>query len=869
MTSYDIRKKFFDFFIKNGHTKVESSSLIPAQDPTLLFTNAGMNQFKDVFLGKEKRSYKRAVSIQKCIRAGGKHNDLDAVGFTARHLTFFEMMGNFSFGDYFKKEAIRFAWDFLTKELKLTPEKLYITVFTNDQEAYDIWNKEIGVPESRISKLGAKDNFWQMGDTGPCGPCTEIYVDRGADIGCKTKACAPGCSCDRFMEIWNNVFMQFDRQPNGQDKTLTQTGVDTGMGLERITMIMQDKNSVYDTDLFSFIIKETEKITGKNYETSEAEIQAAFRVLADHIRSSSLAISDGCSPSNEGRGYVLRKIIRRAALFAQKLSDKSFFPELSDSVVKQLGGIYPELEINKNLIKSVLKSETEKFEANLISGQQILKKYFEANKQSKNISGDQAFKLYDTYGFPLELTILIAQENGFNVDSAGFEVEMEKQREQSGKKTEVKEKVEISPEIKTIFTGYQETESTGKVLAIIKYDQLVKAASKDEIVELILDKSPFYVECGGQISDQGEIEIKGKTAQILSLKKINGAIAIEVKLPETVNISDSVKQVVDKEFRTNTMKNHTATHLLQAALVQVLGKTVKQSGSVVTPDYLRFDFTYHENLTQDQITKVENIVNAKITENIATNITETTYKAAIDKGVIAFFGDKYNPESVRVVEVPGFSAELCGGTHVRATGDIGAFKITEVSALSAGNRRLVAVTGPKAIELFQQDFNIIKSLSQEFKVQTEQVLDAVNKQKDLLKTAQAQVKQLKKQLLAKEIPAWLSKIQEVNKLPFLFLKLDSFDKYDISELRDIAQELTNKKSGLYFIVSLVDNKPVFVSAIHKDLKNIFNMKNFAAWLKEHAGINGGGSDVSFQGSASSLDNNLEDKIKKYLQETPK
>ena len=866
MTSLEIRQKFFDFFIKNGHTKVESSSLIPAQDPTLLFANAGMNQFKDVFLGKEKRSYKRAVSIQKCIRAGGKHNDLDAVGFTARHLTFFEMMGNFSFGDYFKKEAIRFAWDFLTKEINLKPETLYITVYTDDQEAYDIWNKEIGVPESRISRLGAKDNFWQMGDTGPCGPCTEIYVDRGSDIGCKTPECAPGCSCDRFMEIWNNVFMQFDRQANGQDKPLTQTGVDTGMGLERITMIVQDKNSVYDTDLFSFIIQETEKITGKNYESSSPEIQAAFRVLADHIRSSSLAISDGCSPSNDGRGYVLRKIIRRAALFSQKLSDKSFFPELSDSVVKQLGGIYPELEINKNLIKSVIKSETEKFEANLISGQQILNKYFEINKQTKKISGDQAFKLYDTYGFPLELTVLIAQENGFEVDAAGFEVEMEKQREQSGKKTaHAEENIELSPDIQTVFTGYQKTEDIGYVLAIIKYGQLVKAASKDEIVSLILDKSPFYVECGGQISDQGEIEIKGKTAQILSLKKINNAIAIEFKLPEAVAISESVKQTVNKEFRTNTMKNHTATHLLQAALVQVLGKTVKQSGSVVTPDYLRFDFTYHENLTQDQITKVEDIINRKITENIQTNITETTYKAAVDKGVIAFFGDKYNPDCVRVVEVPGFSAELCGGTHVRATGDIGAFKITEVSALSAGNRRLVAVTGPKAIELFQQDFNIVKQLCQDFKIQTEQVLEAVNKQKDLLKTTQAQVKQLKKQLLSKEIPSWLNKLEKISNVNFLFLKLDN---YDISELRDIAQELTSKKPGLYFVVSAVENKPVVVSSISKDLKNSFNMKNFALWLKEQ-GINGGGSDVSFQGSASSLEINLEDKIKKYLQENIK
>lgn len=861
MNSLELRKKFFDFFIKNGHTQITSSSLIPAQDPTLLFANAGMNQFKDVFLGKENRSYKRAVSIQKCIRAGGKHNDLENVGFTKRHLTFFEMMGNFSFGDYFKKEAIRFAWDLLTKDIGLDQSKLYASVYHLDDEAYDIWHKEVGIPTERIVRLGAADNFWQMGDVGPCGPCTEIYLDRGSKFGCPdNEKCAPGCHCDRFLEIWNLVFMQFDRQPDGTDKPLKHTGVDTGMGLERLCAVVQNKESVYETDIFMPLIKRTEELTGINYEKSSDEIKAAFRVLADHIRSSCFAIADGCTPSNEGRGYVLRKIIRRAALFAQKLSEKNIFPDIAPALIEHMSPIYPELKTNESQIISLLRSEIQKFSANLVNGQQILNKYFAENAQSKMITGEQAFKLYDTYGFPLELTKVIAHERGFTVDTEKFEVEMEKQRLQSGKKIQEQTECELEESIATLFTGYDEHINDTKIIALIENNKQVKEVSAGTYCAVITEKSPFYVECGGQISDEGFIKIKDKEAKLLGLKKIGNAIAALIETPIALHVGDEVKLVVDSPARINTMKNHTATHLLQAALIDIVGKTIKQSGSVVTPDYLRFDFTHHENLTPEQIKLVEDLVNKKVLENIPVKVSETTYKDAVSRGVIAFFGEKYNPEKVRVVEVPGFSAELCGGTHVRETGDIGAFKITEVGALSAGNRRLVAVTGPGAIQLFQNSFNTVKSLTQEFKVTPDLVLDAVKKQKEQLKTVQTQVKELKKQLTKLNIPQWISKVEQINSVPFLYINLSDASA---DELKDIAQELNKAQEGLYFITAPSESRTSFFASIGPKLASKINMKDFANWLKEQ-GLQGGGSGTNLQGGAQQLDANLENKIKAWI-----
>lgn len=856
MNSLEIRQKFFDFFIRNGHTLVSSSSLIPAQDPTLLFTNAGMNQFKDVFLGKENRSYKNAVSIQKCIRAGGKHNDLENVGFTKRHLTFFEMMGNFSFGDYFKKEAIEFAWNFLTQEIKLDANKLYPSVYEKDTEAFDIWNKVIGIPKEKISRLGAADNFWQMGDTGPCGPCSEIYFDRGHEFGCKAENCAPGCSCDRFLEIWNLVFMQYDRQPDGTDKLLKQTGVDTGMGLERLCSIVQNKESVFDTDLFLPILQKIETLTNINYNSADSNIKAAFRVLADHIRSSCFAIADGCTPSNEGRGYVLRKIIRRAALFAQKLSNQNIFPKIASALIDSMSSLYPDLKINSKQIISLLQSETEKFEQNLLNGQEILKRYFEQNS-SKIITGNQAFKLYDTYGFPLELTKVIAHENGFKVDIENFEIEMDKQRLQSGKKNTAIT-YDINEDLLTRFTGYQEHITNTKVIAILVENKEVNEVAPGINCAIITQESPFYVECGGQISDEGIVVINNQETKLLSLSKINNTIAAVINAPIKIKVGDEVTLKVDAPSRINTMKNHTATHLLQAALINIIGKTVKQSGSVVTPDYLRFDFTYHENLTNEQIIEIEELVNKIILENIPLKINTTTYKDALSKGVIAFFGEKYNPENVRVVEVPGFSSELCGGTHVNATGDIGCFKIIEMSALSAGNRRIVAVTGPQALHRFQQDFNIVKTLSQEFKVTSENVLNAYSKQKEQFKLLQTQLKDTKKQLIKHQIPGWLAQVEEVNSKNFAYINISQAEN---DELKEISEQLTNKKPALYFLYAQKENKVNYFISWPAQYK--IDTKELSKWLQSQ-GLKGGGSGNTITGGAQVLDAALADNLKNWI-----
>lgn len=860
MNSLEIRKKFFDFFIKNSHTQVPSSSLIPAEDPTLLFTNAGMNQFKDVFLGKETRTYKRAVSIQKCIRAGGKHNDLENVGFTKRHLTFFEMMGNFSFGDYFKKEAIFYAWDFITNYLKLDKDKLYVTVYKLDNESYDIWHKEVGLPQDRISKLGEADNFWQMGDTGPCGPCSEIYIDRGLTFGCKSRDCAPGCSCDRFLEFWNLVFMQYDRQIDGTDKLLKQTGVDTGMGFERLCAILQNKDSVFEIDVFEPLIKKIEELTGINYKSADASKQAAFKVIIDHVRSSCFAIADGCTPSNEGRGYVLRKIIRRAALFAQKLSENNIFADLAPALINQMSPIYPELKTSSEFIVSLLKSEIEKFSANLINGQNILEKYFIEQVKSKIISGAQAFKLYDTYGFPLELTKVIAQEKGFAVDIEEFEKEMEKQRLQSGKKTASAEVVSLDESISTRFTGYDEHVTQSTIIGLIVNNQSVQEVKSGTQCLVITKDSPFYIECGGQISDQGYIKINNKEAKLLGLTKINNAIAANIEAPENLKVGMQVILVVDSPSRINTMKNHTATHLLQAALINILGKQVKQAGSVVTPDYLRFDFTYHETLNPDQIKQVENLVNKKIMENIPLHIQTSTLKEAQSRGVIAFFGEKYNPEKVRVVEVPGFSAELCGGTHVQATGDIGVFKITEVSALSAGVRRLVAVTGPGAVDLFQESFATVKNLSQEFKVPVQDVYNAIEKQKEQLKLASTKIKDLKKQIYKIQIPVWQKQIQRIKDIPFLFLAIEDASA---EELKDIAINLMRTESGLYFLVGFDKEKSNFLVSLADNLVLSVDLKQFGSWLRT-LGLQGGVKETIIQGGAQRIDKDLETQIKNWL-----
>lgn len=864
MDSKQIRQKFVDFFVNKGHTHVPSSSLIPAQDPTILFTNAGMNQFKDVFLGKEIRPYKRAVTVQKCARAGGKHNDLENVGFTKRHLVFFEMLGNFSFGDYFKKEAIAFAWEFITKEMRLPKDKLYVSIYKDDDESFEIWNKEQGVPASRIYRLGEKDNFWSMGDLGPCGPCTEIHIDRGPEWGCKNiEECGPACDCDRFLEIWNNVFMQFDRQKDGSLKPLEKTGVDTGMGLERLCCIMQDKDSVFDTDLFTPIRKKTEEISGKKYSEQTDEIKAAFNVVAEHARSSSMLIADGCIPSNEGRGYVLRKIIRRAALFSQKLTDKSLLPELSHVVVKEFGAVYPELVQHKEIIEQTLRQEVEKFAENLVRGQSLLEKYFQAHQSTKIIPGDEIFKLYDTFGFPVELISVIAKEKNFSLDMLSFEQEMIKQKERSGKQAlEALDYVRLPEYITCDFTGYDELSTTTKVVAIIDdQTQQIESLQAGSSGWIITEKSPLFAMGGGQTPDRGTMAIGQDTFDIQDVRLISGLIATRITTPKTLKVGDIVTVHADQEYRKAIMRNHTATHLLQAALMELFDKNIKQSGSFVTADYLRFDFSTNSNLSHELLNKIELLVNKKIQDNKPVHIEYLPFELAKKKGALAFFEGKYTPERVRVVTIPDFSAELCCGTHVHATGDIGAFKITELKAISAGNRRIVAYTGQGAIKLFQDMTDTIKELQNECKVGQEDLVKTVLEYKKEIKEHASTIKTLKKEIRKAQIPQWLSQVEMINKIPFLLI---DFDGYTNDELKEIGSDLNNKQPGFYVLKSSLPERTVFVVHLASSLTSTINLKNFSQWLKERHGINSGGSQTIIQGGSEKFDGNLKESIKEWL-----
>jgi len=862
MDSFEIRQKFLDFFKKHGHEIVPSSSLIPAEDPTLLFTNAGMNQFKDLFLGLEKRAYTRATSSQKCVRAGGKHNDLEEVGFTNRHLTFFEMLGNFSFGDYFKKEAIEFAWDFLTKDLSIDPKRMCVSVYKTDDEAFEIWVKDIGIPRDKIYRLGESENFWQMGDTGPCGPCTEIHIDKGASFGCKTKNCDPSCSCGRFVEIWNLVFMQYDRQADGTLKPLKQTGVDTGMGLERLCMILQDKETVYETDLFSFLCEKIESLTGVSYKKSSADIKAAFHVLCDHVRSSSLLVSDGCLPSNEGRGYVLRKIIRRAALFARKFDvDSDFIAKLAETFVDKMSPVFDRLKENRLLVANTLRCEVERFASSLDQGEQIFNQYVSKSKKEKKtkISGEQVFKLYDTYGFPPELTKVMAGEAKFTVDMAGFEKEMEKQRAQSGKKDEGAEcfafDVSAMPDgTVTKFVGYESLESKSKILFVQR---------GDSCAWVVTEESPFYVESGGQASDHGFIELSGKSFPVKKIEKVGGgdSIAIAVKVDVDcglkINVGDVAHCVADAFKRKNAAKNHTATHLLQSALTKIVGPQVKQSGSLVCKDYLRFDFSAPSELgvgsalSDEKLERVETFVNHKIQEDIALKIFNTTLAEAQSAGVTAFFGEKYNPENVRVVQVPGVSAELCGGTHVVRTGEIGCFKIVSEAALAAGVRRITAYTGPRAVELFQQTFGAIKKLGEQYKVKPDEVLCAVQRQQREFVEMSRNQKRLLKEIIKANASTWADEVKDVGNIPFLFL---SFDDYGRDELRSVCQEVEKKSPGFYLLVSKQkDGNHIFVGYLSKKFSDKISLKDLCAGLKKKCGISSGGSPTFVQGGAPKVD----------------
>ena len=691
----DVRRAFLEFFRKRGHTVVSSSSLIPGNDPTLLFTNAGMVQFKDCFLGKEKRDYVRAVSSQRCVRAGGKHNDLENVGYTARHHTFFEMLGNFSFGDYFKRDAIRFAWDFVTQVLGLPPERLWITVFRDDNEAADIWIRDMGVPADRLTRLGEKSNFWAMGDTGPCGPCSEIFYDHGAEVPGGPPG-SPDEDGDRFVEIWNLVFMQYQRSADGRLTPLPKPSVDTGAGLERLSAVMQGVHSNYDIDLFRKLLAAAAALA-KTADTANPSL----RVIADHIRACSFLIVDGVTPSNEGRGYVLRRIIRRAIRHGYKLGiEDAFFYKLVPTLEEEMGVAFPELSASRPHVERVLRQEEEQFARTLATGMLLLDGAIGKLGASTTIDGETVFKLYDTYGFPADLTADVARERGLSIDQAGFDAAMEKQRKlsQSASKFSVDLRAGVQIDARSSFCGYERTSSHGKVLAILKDGAPINRLQTGERGEIVLDQTPFYAESGGQVGDTGTLRNDSSVAfTVEGTHKRSAAIThAGVLTSGAIQIGDTLAAEIDVGRRDATRRNHSATHLLHAALRQVLGKHVQQKGSLVAPDRLRFDFSHMAAVSAEELRQIEQLVNAQVRANAQAETTVRSYDDAVAAGAMALFGEKYEAD-VRVLKIGDFSMELCGGTHVGRAGDIGLFKILSEGGVAAGVRRIEAVTGEGAL----------------------------------------------------------------------------------------------------------------------------------------------------------------------------
>jgi len=858
MESAKIRQLFLDFFKEKEHEILPSSNLLPHQDDqTLLFVNAGMVQFKTVFTGKDKRPSARAATVQKCLRAGGKHNDLENVGRTARHHTFFEMLGNFSFGDYFKKEACEWAWEFLTERVKLPADKLLITVYEKDDEAAEIWEKHVGIPPEKIFRLGEKDNFWQMGDTGPCGPCSEIHIDQGPETGCDRPDCQVGCECDRYLEIWNLVFMQYNRNSSGEMISLPKPSIDTGMGLERLAAIMQGKTNNFDSDLFIPIIKYVEDITGKKYGADDAT-NVSMRVIADHIRTTAFVLSEGLMPSNEGRGYVLRRIIRRAARHGFMLGIKGpFLYKVLDAVYDTMSGVYPELLESTDMIKKVLRFEEERFAHTLSSGMGILDKLIEEVKSSgqTKVSGSELFKLYDTYGFPLDLAQDIAEDNGLEVDHQGFNEEMESQKTRAraswvGSENKIpKVYSEIKKELDhTEFLGYDTLQADAKVVALIKKNKAVEEASEGEEAEIVLDMSPFYGESGGQVGDSGTIRADGLKFEVSYTKKINDILVHSgIVKRGTINKGLVVQASVQEERRKSIMRNHTATHLLQTALKAVLGDHIKQAGSLVAHDRLRFDFNHFFAMDEREVSEVEEIVNEKIMENIPVDVTETSLDDAISKGVTALFGEKYG-EKVRVVRGGDFTAELCGGTHCRATGEIGPFKIVSEGSVAAGIRRIEALTGFSSLEFNRERENELKKAAGILKVNDMGVSDKVEKIIADLKQNEKELEKIRNKATTSNAGDIMKNVTDVGGVKVLAYKAEGMD---MKGLRDLSDKLKDKMgSGIIVLGSSLDGNAYYVSVVTKDLVPAFNAGEI---LKAVTGGKGGGRPEMAQGGTKDTD----------------
>ncbi len=848
MTGSEIRELFLKYFEDNNHTIIRSSSLIPKNDATLLFTNAGMVQFKDTFLGLEKRSYNRAASSQKCVRAGGKHNDLENVGHTSRHHTFFEMLGNFSFGDYFKKEAIEFGWKLLTEVYKLPVEKLWVTVFEEDDEASELWQKVIGLPQDRVLRMGEKDNFWSMGETGPCGPCSEILIDQGEEFSCGKKTCEPGCDCDRYLELWNLVFMQYDRDSSGKMTPLPNPSIDTGMGLERITAVLQGVKSNYETDLLRGVISNVEEISGKTY-GEDADSDVSMRVIADHARAVTFLLSDGVFPSNEGRGYVLRRILRRAVRHAKMLGiEEPCLYKITNRVKDIMSDAYPELEERIEFVADVVKNEEERFFETIDRGLELLKAEIDNHQGEKVLPGDVVFKLYDTFGFPVDITEDIAGEAGLTLDHEGFEKEMEQQRTQSRKAWKGDLDGELEPLYKEFvsggltvnFTGYDRTVDTGRITAIIKDGVLLDNVEEGDEVDIISDKTPFYGESGGQVGDRGVIEAQRGIAEVIDTKKPLPGIIVHraVVKKGALWVGDKVELKVNEKFRYGVETHHSTTHMLHAVLREVLGTHVGQAGSLVAPGRLRFDFTHHSSIDDKDLRKMEDIINERIRwdDNVIIE-TDVSYDDAIKKGAMAFFEEKYG-DKVRVVSIGDYSTELCGGSHLNTSGEAGLFKIVSEGASSAGIRRIDALAGRSAWDFMRGKEDTLAQASNLLRVAESDLISRLKKLVEENESVKSELDSYKNKMLSERAGDLMENIKEVNGTKVLTAEVSGADA---TQLRRVWDDVRSKLDSGVAVLGSRDNGKVFILVgVTKDLTNKYHSGNMVKELAPIIGGKGGG-----------------------------
>jgi len=856
-----IREAFLDFFSSKNHQVVRSSSLLPQDDPTILFTNAGMNQFKNVFLGLEKRSYQRAVSVQKCMRVSGKHNDLEQVGKTSKHHTFFEMLGNFSFGDYFKEEAIAFAWELVTDIFGMPKDRLYATVYEKDDEAYRIWKQEIGLTDNRIFRFGKKDNFWAMGETGPCGPCSEIHFDLGPEIesGSPYELIAEGS--DRFTELWNLVFMQFHQDERGRMQPLPSPSIDTGMGLERVAAVLQEKQNNYDTDLFSPLIEAICHTTAREYPSGEKE-DTSVRVIADHVRAVSFLIGDGIMPSNDGRGYVLRRLIRRAFRQGNFLGlEEPFLYKLVGAVCDIMKDAYPELLSSAEYIATVCLSEEKRFALTLTSGIRTFSQYIKEVKESgqKSLSGERVFKLYDTFGFPLDLSEELALEENISVDRAGFQKELEKQRHRArlSWKGDAKERdrafYEKLKNITTRFIGYDTVSSLDSSVAAVQKDgKPVSSLEEGESGEVVLNRTPFYAEAGGQIGDSGVMKNPHFAALVeTAYYPVPNIIAHKIKmLSGILKVGDTLEATVEIPTRNNIRKNHTATHLLHASLRQILGDHVKQAGSLVSPDYLRFDFTHFSALSHSEIRQVESLVNEKIRDGLSVKTELVSLEKGIEEGAMAIFEEKYG-ETVRMVTIDEFSKELCGGIHVAQTGEIGLFKIISEASVAAGMRRIEALAGEKALSYFQETEEMLAEIQQTVNAPRKELLSQIERLKESLKDKERETRSLKQKMANLK---YSGKKEEIRKVKNISLVIQKVDDLDLKELRQLADSLKQKiGSGIVVLGAKSQGNVFLVSAVTKDLVGRISAESVIKKIAPLIGGGGGGRPDFAQAGGSDAD----------------